>query len=194
MKRVTSLSLATVLLLAISPAFAQQPVPAPVSDRPVTIKDITGFKIQTPEYQIKRSQTAARTRDWFQIITTYDTDPEWVDEVQFTYYVLVKNKNPASHGPPQSLFKGEVSYINVEKGKHKSDMFIHPSTLSRYGDVQAIAVLMTVQGRLIAMESKPPSNQRWWEALQPQDGYLLNRMQTPFAMLYFDDYEAVKPK
>ncbi len=184
--------LAALLLIAVSPAFAQQPEPPPMQ-RPLVLKDISGGKILTPEYQIKRSQTAARTREWFQIVTTYDTDPEWIDEVQFTYYVLVKSK-PNSKSPPQSVFKGEVTYINVEKGRHKSDMFLHPSTMSRYGDVQAVAALVTVQGRLVAMESKPPTNERWWEKLAPQEGYLLDRSQTPFAMLYFDDYEAVKAK
>lgn len=181
---------ATALLLIALPSFAQQQ-DAP-GQRPLAVKDISGGKVLTPEYQIKRSQTAARARDWFQIITTYDTDPQWLDEVTFTYYVLVRSK-ANSEGPPQSVFKGDVTYINVDKGRHKSDMFLHPSTLSRYGDVQAIAVLVNVQGRLVAMESKPPTAERWWEKLAPQEGYLLNRMETPFAMLYFDDYEAVKP-
>jgi hypothetical protein len=183
------LALAAAVALSASSGSAQQEAP-----RPMSIKDISGGKVQTPEYQIKKSQMTARSRDWFQIITSYESEPDWLDEAQFTYYVLVKNKKPGSKEAPQSLFKGEVTYINVEKGRHKSDMFLHPSTLSRYGDVQAIAVLVFVQGKLVGMESKPPSNQRWWEALQPQDGFLLNRMQTPFAMLYFDDYEAVKPK
>jgi hypothetical protein len=176
--------------LAISmPALAQEG-----ATRDLVIKDISGGKVLTPEYQVKRGQMSARTRDWFQITTSYDTMPEWTDEIQFTYYVLVKNKNPADKGPPQSVFKGDVTHINVQKGRHKSDMYIHPSTLIRYGDVQAIAVLVNVGGRLVAMDGKPPTSERWWEKLAPQEGYLLNRMQTPFAMLYFDDYEAVKLK
>jgi hypothetical protein len=35
---------------------------------------------------------------------------------------------------------------------------------------------------------------RWWEQLPPVEGYVLNRMETPFAMIYFDDYEAIKSK
>ena len=38
------------------------------------------------------------------------------------------------------------------------------------------------------------TNQRWWEQMTPVDGYVLNRMETPFAMISFDDYEAIKPK
>jgi hypothetical protein len=190
MKQVSSVLAAAALFATCMPVLAQQE-----AARSLSIKDISGGKMMTPEYQIKRSQVmSARTREWFQIVTTYDTDPDWLDDVQFVYYVLVKSKSPADKGPPLSVFKGEVSYINVQKGRHKSDMFLHPSTLARYGDVQAIAVLVNVQGRLVAMEGKPPTTERWWEKLAPQEGYLLNRLQTPFAMLYFDDYEAVKPK
>lgn len=192
MTRLTNLAIAAVLGAVVSTVSAQAPAGAGANARPANIRDISGAKVQTPEYTIKKSQTAARTRDWFQIVTTYETAPEWLDDVQFTYYVLVKAKQPLPNEPPQRLFKGDVSYINVAQGKHKSDMYLHPSTLARFGDVQAIAVLISVQGRLVAMESKPASQQRWWEQLQPQEGLLLNRMQTPFAMLYFDDYEAVK--
>ena len=153
---------------------------------------IDGKKVQTPEYQIKKSQFQARTRDWFRIDTQYETKPEWLDEVSFKYYVLVKAKE-GSKGPKQVLFSGDVTYINVAEGKHKSDMYIHPSTLERFGEVQAIAVMISVQGRVEVIESVPASTQRWWEQLAPTEGMLLNRMQTPFAMLYFDDYEAVKP-
>lgn len=191
MRRCTSV-LALLFVFALDPSGARGQGPAGPA-APASIKNIAGSTVQTPEYTIKKSQTAARTRDWFQIVTVYDTEPDWLDDIQFTYYVLVRAKNPRPNEPPQRLFKGEVSYINVAKGRHKSDMYLHPSTLARFGDVQAIAVLISVQGRLVAMESKPASNQRWWEQLQPQDGVLLNRMQTPFAMLYFDDYEAVKP-
>ena len=86
-----------------------------------------------------------------------------------------------------------MTYVNIQKGKHKSDMYLHPSTIARYGDVQRVGVVISSQGRVLAMESLPANNQRWWEQLTPLDGYVLNRMQTPFAMIYFDDYEAIKP-
>jgi len=188
MKRL-ALSVLLVLSIVLS-ASAQQ---ADGGKKQLSIDKIEGKKVQTPEYQVSKNQFKARTRDWFQIITTYDTKPEWTDEVSFKYYVLVKDKS-GEVGARQSLFSGEVTYINIEKGKHKSDMYLHPSTILRFGDVQAVAVIVSVQGRVEAIESLPASNDRWWEKLTPVDGMLLNRMQTPFAMLYFDDYEAVKPK
>ena len=142
-------------LLLAAPASGQ--APAAGGSRILEIKRISGGKVNTPEYQLKKSQFAARTREWFQIIVDYETDPEWVDEASFTYYVVVKAK--AGQGrpgqSPYTLFKGDVTYINVEKGRHKSDIFIHPSTLSRYGDVERVAVLINVGGRLVAMDGLP---------------------------------------
>ena len=192
-KRLVLAILCSVSVLApTSSSWAQQPAAEP-SRKSVSIDKIDGKKVQTPEYQVSKGQFKARTRDWFQIVTSYETKPEWLDEIAFKYYVLVKSKDPNAKGPKQALFSGDVTYVNVQEGKHKSDMYIHPSTLIRYGEVQAVAVVISVQGRVEVIESYPASPQRWWEQLTPMDGMLLNRMQTPFAMLYFDDYEAVKP-
>lgn len=148
-------------------------------------------RLKTPEYQLNQNVPRGRSREWYRIETYYDTDADWMDEVTFTYYVLLKNKDPK--GPPRTLLKNKVTYVNIEKGRaHKSEMYIHPSTSARYGDVEAIAVLAEVNGRLIAGESVPASNRRWWEQLQPTDGLLLNKSQTPFALINYDDFEAVK--
>lgn len=167
---------------------AQQPAAA---SRPVNIRAMKGNKAITPQYQLLKGQTMARTREWFQILTQYETEPEWMDELTFTYYVLVRDKVGPQKGPV--LFRGDVTYVTIQKGKHMSDMYLHPSTLARYGDVEAVAVLITFKGQLVAMESQPASQQRWWEQLAPVDGFILNRMQTPFAMIDFDTYEAIKP-
>jgi hypothetical protein len=83
--------------------------------------------------------------------------------------------------------------VDIEEGnRHKSVAYLHPSTLARYGEVQAIAVVIYEQGRPVAMESRPASKKRWWENYTPVKGYVRNRMETPFAMINFDDYEAIK--
>lgn len=193
-----SVSLAVVALstAAAHPAIAQAPAPAPAADRVLNIKKIDAGKVKTPDYVVKPSLPTQRTREWYKIEVIYDTEPEWVDEVTFTYYVVVKAKQPQPGRSAFTLFKGDVTYINVEKGRHKSDIYIHPSTLARYGEVERVAALVNIGGRLVGMEGLPSgsTSTRWWEQLQPQDGFLLNRTQTPFAMINFDDYEAIKPK
>jgi hypothetical protein len=183
--------LTTVLALAFaSVSFAQDAQPAPLG-KVVDIRKIQGGKVKTPEYKLLTGQAMARTRDWFQVTTQYETNPEWVDDVTFTYYILVKGKVA---GAKFLLLRGEVTYVTIQKGKHLSDMYLHPSTLARYGDVERVGVVVSMQGRVVAMDSLPASNQRWWEQASPVDGYVLNRMQTPFAMINFDDYEAIKAR
>lgn len=165
--------------------FAQQ------SAEPINIRKLNGSKAKTPEYKLIGETGFIRvTKDWFMINAQYDSSPDWIDEITFTYYVLIRGRT--SDQPKYTLLTGDVTYVNVQKGRHLSDMYLHPSTLSRYGEVQSIAVIVKVQGRVVAMGSEPSSTQRWWEQLSPVQGLVLNRMQTPFAMIGFDSYEAIK--
>jgi hypothetical protein len=179
-----------VLILSISGPASAQPQAASAA-KVVQIRKIEpNSKVATPEYKLLTGQVMSKTRNWFQVNVYYETDPEWMDDLTFTYYIVTQSK---TGGQKFTLFRGDVTYVNVQKGKHKSDMYLHPSTIARYGVVQRVGVVISSQGRVLAMESLPANNQRWWEQLTPQDGYVLNRMQTPFAMIYFDDYEAIKP-
>lgn len=185
------------LSLVSGPTYAQAPAAAPTG-RPLVIRKIKGEQVRTPEYQAKNVGAQSRSRAWYKIEVSYDVEPDWLDEVTFTYYVVVKAKEPIpGRNSLWTLFKGEVTYVNIEKGRDKrSDIYLHPSTLARFGAVERVAAVVSVGGRMVAMEGEPAlagPNPRWWEQLTPQDGYLMNRMQTPFAMINFDDYEAVKP-
>ncbi|MCS6771281.1 MAG: hypothetical protein NZ740_04570 [Kiritimatiellae bacterium] len=174
---------------------AAQPAAGAPGQVPLIIRRISGGKVETPEYQVKKSQFAARTRNWFQIIVDYEVAPEWMDEATFTYYVLTQSRKPEPGRNPRTLFKGEVTYINIGRGKRRSDVYLHPSTVERFGEVERVAVEVRVGGAIVAREGIPQGTvqQRWWESFAPLEGYVLNRMQTPFAMLNFDDYEAIKP-
>ena len=187
-----SIAIAAVLILPLSNlASAQEAAAAPAGNQ-VKIRKITpNSKIPTPEYKLLTGQVMSETRNWFQVVVDYDTAPEWMDDLTFTYYIVTEGKTGTTKF---TLFRGDVTYVNVQKGKHKSDMYLHPSTIARFGVVQRVGVVISSQGRVLAMESLPSTGSpRWWEQLTPQDGYVLNRMQTPFAMIYFDDYEAIKP-
>lgn len=187
-RKIAALSVATSLCLIGSALTA----PAQRAADNVQVRKLDVKKFPTPQYQLSSSQMKGKSRDWVGITSEYDTDAEWTDELTFTYYVLLRGKDPK--GPRQSLLRGKVTYVNIEAGRgHKSDVYLHPSTLARFGDVEMVAVLIEANGRLLAGESLPKAKVRWWEQMSPQDGLVLNRMQTPFAMINFDDYEAVKP-
>lgn len=154
------------------------------------IKNIDIREMPTPEYEVRRNQLQSRkVKQWTQISCDYETAPEWIDEANFTYYALLEGKDSKN---PWSLLRGQLSYVNIDRGKHESVVYLHPSTLARMGNVKQVAVLIYVKGQLVGIESKPSSNQRWWEQAQPKDGFVLSRVETPFAMLSFDNYESLK--
>ena len=180
----------TVAIFMGAPGLAPEATAQQGASKVLRIKDIDSRKMPTPEYKVDRGQLQSRkVKQWFQISCDYDTAPDWIDEANFTYYALLKGKDSKN---PWSLLRGQLSYVNVERGKHESVVYLHPSTLARMGSVERVAVLIYVRGQLVGIESKPTSNERWWEQAQPKDGFILSRMETPFAMLSFDNYESLK--
>jgi hypothetical protein len=160
---------------------------------PVSLRKVDGKKETTPVYAVKGAGASGRSKEWFRVFAEYDTDAKWLDEVSFTFYVLVKGKTPDV--PPFTLFKGETSYIHVPEGKkHEADMFLHPNVLARYGDIERVAVEVRIGGRVVGRDGKPTPTSAWWEQFAPNEGSLLNRGQTPFALVDYDNYEIIKPK
>ena len=169
------------------------PAPAVPFKTSVLLKRIEAQKLRTPEYRANVNPVAVKTaREWYQITAHYDTHQEWADELNLICYVLLRNKTPGT-GPRQILLRGEVSVINIAKGKHKYEWYVHPGTLARYGEPEAVAVLINRQGQLMHTLSLPHDNKRWWEELTPLGGLVLRRSDTPFGLLCYDDFEQVKP-
>ena len=135
------------------------------------------------------SQASAKQPDWWRWMVEFETAPDWVDELEFTYYVYMKDQ---SNKGAEMMFRGTVTYVNVARGRHYSDMFLHPSALARMGRVEQVAVVVKHKGAVVASESTAQTA-NWWDRFAPIDGVLLNRAQTPFAFVDYDLYEQIKP-
>lgn len=171
---------------------SMQPSAAPAqqgASSSVRIKKMTGEPRETPEYNIKRAYPRGRILEWYMLGCEYETREDWLDELEFTFYALIKTKD---NREPYVLLKNTTTYVNIEKGAHKAVSYIHPSTIRRFGAVERMAVEIRQGGRMVGMESRPSSNQRWWEQLPPKEGLLLPTWLTPFYLINFDDYEAIK--
>lgn len=145
---------------------------------------------KTPLFKTSvQAQSSGRLTDWWRVVVEFETAPEWIDELEFTYYVYMKDQ---SNRGAEVMFRGDVTYVNIPKGKHLGDMFLHPSTVARMGRVEQVAVVVKHKGAVAAMEStaKMPN---WWDRFPPRDGVLLNRSQTPFSVIDFDAFNAIKP-
>lgn len=154
------------------------------------IRKMTPTVEKTPQYKlISSGQANVAQKDWGVIKVEYDTSPEWIDELEFTYYIYVKDQS--NRGAPL-MFRGVVTYVNIPSGRqHISDIFLHPNVMKRFGKPDQWAVVVKMKGAVIARESSS-SKANWWEEFTPVDGVLLNRAQTPFSILDYDNYEAIK--
>lgn len=159
-------------------------------DIKVDIRDMKVEEVRTPEYNLNGTRNSAGRREWLKTVVYYETDEEWIDELTFTYYILFRLKE--NRETPYKLFKGEVSYVNIKEGRHKSAVYMHPGIVERYGEAEGVAVVVSLGGRPIAGTSEPETRERWWERFPPVEGFVLSRDETPFAFIDIDQYEAIK--
>lgn len=175
-----------------------QPAGGAAASGVIRIREFTGFG---PRALLKMPNIfpTGRTpaRDWNEIRVVFDSEPEWIDELSFQYYALLHDKVTGEF----SFLKGMVTHVDIERGKnHLCSAYIRPNTLARLGDVVAVAVEVLSKGESIATQSEGrlPRNQAlpadWWKnaKLVPKEGLILNKSQTPFEYVNYDDYEALK--
>ncbi|HTS18392.1 MAG TPA: hypothetical protein VMP11_12525 [Verrucomicrobiae bacterium] len=190
-KLVFSVSVAFLIPAVLS--FAQAPaLPPPPAFR---IRTITQLAVAPPDYRAmftgSGNSTISPNDRWLRIETSFDSNPDWADEVELKYYVLLND------GQVTRLFVGSVTYVNVPKGMgHLSGMYIHPNVLQRYGNgqAQAVAVQLFYKGQLIDQGSTPPTPDRWWERYTTTvSGFLLTPQHTPWSLGAYSRYEELKP-
>jgi len=159
--------------------------------------------IGTPEYRTSVSRSSKTPGEWLRVRVTYDTYPEWIDELTFQYYVLTLKTERGKRA--YSLFKARVGYVDIEEGRgHMSTVFLRPSTLKKYGTQAGVAVEISHGGKVVAEESDEESSAKlpedWWkksnvvesQAVTVRNGYLLDRSKSPFALINIDDHEIIK--
>jgi hypothetical protein len=137
------------------------------------------------------------SREWVELGIQFDSEPDWLDEMSVQFFVLLKSRDTAEF----TLLKGTVNYVDVVRGRgHLGCAYVRPAALIRYGDVMGVAVEITTKGEVVASLSEgklspgKPLPQDWWknEKLVPKEGYVVDKSKTPFALVNFDDYEALK--
>lgn len=120
-----------------------------------------------------------KVQGWGVIEVYYDSIPEWADDVEVKYYVLMKGRTP---NRPVMLV-GSIVYIHVQKGEgHISTIYIPPQAIARYGDAERIRAELWYNGILQDSIQWPKiaSKMPWWTKVKPIYGSLFNRFYTPF--------------
>lgn len=157
------------------------------------IRRVNASAVRTPEYQV-RGGYSPRVRDWLQVVVEYDVQDEWTDELEFSFYVLLKGRDPRAD--PFTLLTGDIAYIHIQRDRRlQAVMYVHPSVMARFGALEGVAVEARVDGRRVAVDGHQNWQrwQEWAQQLTPRAGYVMRPDQTPFAVLAADDYEMMRP-
>jgi len=158
------------------------------------IKKVDVAFVSTPEYQVNPPAKASRAQKWMQIEVTFDAKPEFTDELTFNYYVLFAKR----------LFVGRVNHVSIQKGRDlHSVAYVSPKAMAQIlegkqltgTDLENVSVTISKPGvsQPLSDKSWKPSNGPWWSSMKQEEGFVLNKSETPFAPLSWDYYEALKP-
>ena len=148
--------------------------------------------IKTPEITFTGDQRRTpHSQQWIEFEVEFISNVPLTDELTFKYYVLIAGK----------CLTGEVAHVNIAKGRElRSVMYISPQSVYRLlegkaitgADIQDLGVQILNKGQLVAEKSYKGKG-AWWQQMQQMPGMVVNKSETPFAPLYYDRYEAIKP-
>lgn len=182
-----ALSLAALGLLSVGAS--AQVLSVPVTAKNIKLTKIAPSVLPTPEYGVNIPNKRSEALKWFEIEVEFEVkDVELVDELTFQYTVLINGK----------LCPGEVTHVNIPKGNNRySVMYISPRSLDRItggkplnqGMIDNIWVKVSKAGQLLAETSMKKAAVPNFPQMQDQ---LVKKADTPFQVLWWDRYEAVK--
>ena len=156
---------------------------------------ITKNLVSTPQITYTGAQQYPTNQQdrWLEVEVEFTATPEFTDELTFKYFILLNGK----------LLTGEVTHVNVAAGReNRSVMYVSPRTLARFmgnravtpNSIQNVAVQILQKGAIKDELSFTRAAGNWFASLAPVSGFVLNKNETPFAPLYWDRYEQIKPR
>ena len=159
------------------------------------VTKITKNLVTTPQiaYTGAQKYPTDQSDRWLEVEVEFAAGPEFTDELTFKYFVLLNGR----------LLTGEVTHVNIAAGReNRSVMYVAPRTLARLlnnkavtaNAIQNVAVQILQKGAIQNELSFTRAAPQWYAGLTPVSGLLLNKTETPFASLYWDRYEQIKPR
>ena len=165
------------------------PAQTPVGPGALKLGKIKHEIVKTPDYNLRSGpDKKSKVGEWLEIEVEFETKAEDIDEITFQYTIMFEN----------NLLDGQVTHVNIPKGReHYSVMYVSPRALEKLtggkavtaSNVQNVWVIASKQGQILdqaAVKNVAIPN------LPHLPGMVLNKMETPFAPLYFDRYEAIR--
>ena len=210
-QRLRPLSAALAALASVA-VLAQQPLPPrpPAGPAGATEGEVKIIKLSDLGHDMAQKakgvdgKTSQKSKIWGVFDMSFATAPEWIDSLTVTYtVVMMKPQGQLKPGEKSiSVFQTSVEYADIEQGRdHRAGAVLKPAALKRFGKVIGFAAEISVGGRVVAAESQTDGplrgQEKWWANpkimeganVARRDGYLLDRMKTPFQLVDIDTYE-----
>ncbi len=157
-----------------------------------------------------------KPRQWIVLESKYSTTDKCIDQLTFTWHVLLetksataKDKEGQSKMPPYSYFTQTVSYANIPRGTHAASVCLHPSYLEQYGEPKAVGLVISdssgneITGDALSEIKGIDAHKKFWEDQSIMDAKqggepmierrqgLQDRSKTIWALVNPNDYELV---
>jgi|YelNatPaOPRAMG01_1025707.scaffolds.fasta_scaffold54739_2 hypothetical protein len=154
----------------------------------VELRDLNQRPLRAPDAGDLGGTVPPLNKDWVRIEVRYETRAEWLDEVTVKFFASV------GKGRAEQVLAGELTHVNLARGTHYSAMFLHPNVVQRFGDgqVNAVAVQIYSQNKLVAQRGEPGLRPRWWENAKTVGGLLVAPQNSPWAPVAAGRYDATK--
>jgi hypothetical protein len=156
----------------------------------VKLSKVQPAVVKTPEYNLSSGpQKRSKPADWLEVEVEYETKAEEIDELTFTFTIMIEKK----------LLTGQVTHINIPKGReHFSVMYVAPRTLEKLTGGKPLTgssienVWVTVERQGMKLDQPQSYKPGAIPNLPQLTGLVLNKDETPFAPLFYDRYEPIK--
>ena len=197
------LAVAGLLLAAGAPALRAQNsstlVPSTgsgASNGQFVIKNINISTPKTPEFQTVGGETQSKRYTlgaWLEVEVEFSASAPTA-EVAFHYDFAINNQ----------LLTGDQTVVDVQPGQSLfTSVYVAPRTLASLLKGQPLTVNTLQNARVqilrpgvsapLAIKFQKDANANFFARAQQIPGFVLNKAQTPFANLWWDRYETVKP-
>ena len=158
-------------------------------------------------------QCYQKPRKWIVVETKYTTFAKFLDQLTFTWHVLLETKSAKENKgnkmglAPYSYFNTSVTYFNIPQGSHAACVCLPPSYLELYGEPKAIGFTISNQngdilgGGTVSEVKGIKANEKFWEndtvmnaqlggkpMVERRQG-LTDRSKTIWALVNPNDYE-----
>ena len=156
-----------------------------------------------------------KPRKWIVLEAKYSTQAKCIDQLTFTWHVLLETKSATAKDregqaklAPYSYFTQTVTYGNIPRGNHATSVCLHPSYLAQYGEPQAVGIVVSdsngteLEGNSFSEVKGIKAGTKFWEDEKIMDAKqngepmierrqgLVDRAKTIWGMVNPNDYEA----